>query len=51
MFSGGILESACLSVFVPVHVSVYVQNISFYQSTGRGIKSDLVTALVLYYIL
>ena len=39
---GGILESACLSV----HVSVCVQNTSFCQRAGGGIKSHLVTALV-----
>ena len=45
---GDVLESACLSL----RVSVCVQNItgSFCQSTGRGIKSHLVTALVLKYL-
>ena len=31
-----------------VCISVYVQNTSFRQSTGRGIKSHLVTALVFF---
>ena len=43
---GGILESACLSVCLSVHVSVCVQNTRFCQSAGGGIKSHLVTALV-----
>ena len=42
----GILESACLSVHSSIHVSIYVQNTSFCQSAGGGIKSHLVTALV-----
>ena len=29
-----------------IHVSICVQNTSFCQSAGRGIKSHLVTALV-----
>ena len=37
---GSTLESAC------VHVSVCVQNTSFCQSAGEGIKSHLVTALL-----
>ena len=46
---GGILESACLTVHPCVHpcVSVCVQNTSICQSAGRGIKSHLVTAVVL----
>ena len=45
---GVVLESAFLSVSVSVCPSVYlyVQNTSFCQSTGRGIKLHLVTALV-----
>ena len=54
MFSGVILESACLSIRLcvlptvcpTIHVSVCVQNTSYCQSTGWGIKSHLVTALV-----
>ena len=42
----GILESACLSVRVYVHLSISVQNTSFCQSNDGGIKSHLVTALV-----
>ena len=42
MFFGGILESVSLSV----RVSVCVQNTTFCQSTGGGIKSNSVTALV-----
>ena len=34
-----------LAVCVPIRVSICVQNISVCQSTGRGIKSHLVTAL------
>ena len=44
---GGTLESACLSVCLSVRVSGCVRNISFCQSAGGGIKSHLVTALVL----
>ena len=40
---GAVLESACLSVRLPI----CVQNSSFCQSTGGGIKTHLVTALVL----
>ena len=40
----GKLESACLSI----HLSVCVQNTSVCESAGRGIKSHLVTALVLF---
>ena len=51
MFSGGKMESACLSVCpcicVPVCLSVCVQNTSFCQSASGGIKSHLVTSLVL----
>ena len=51
IFFADILESACLSIRVSVNssvrVSVYVQNISFCQSAGGGIKSHLVTAFVL----
>ena len=49
---GGILESACLSVRSCIRPrvlpSVYpcVQNTSFSQSAGGGIKSHLVTAVV-----
>ena len=39
----GKLESSCLSI----DVSICVQNTSVCQSTGEGIKSHLVTALVL----
>ena len=39
-------ESACLSIHVSVCQSVCVQNTSVYESTGGGIKSHLVTALV-----
>ena len=31
----------------PVHVSICVQNTSFYQSAGRAIKTHLVTAIVI----
>ena len=47
MFLGGILDSACLSVCTSIHVPICVQNTSFCQSAGRGIKSHLVTALVI----
>ena len=44
-----ILNSACLSVRVSVHVSVCVQNTSFKALAGEGgIKSHLVTALVCF---
>ena len=43
MFSGDILKSACLSD----HGSVCVQNTTFCQSAGWGIKSHSVTALIL----
>ena len=42
----GKLESACLSIHVSVCQSVCVQNTSVCQSAGGGIKSHLVTALV-----
>ena len=42
----GKLESACLSIHVSVCQSVCVQNTSVCQSTGGGIKSHLVRALV-----
>ena len=44
----GKLESACLSIHVSVCpcVSLSVQNTSVCQSSGGGIKSYLVTALV-----
>ena len=42
---GDVLESACLYA----RVSVCVQNITFCQSAGEGIKSHLVTALVYYF--
>ena len=44
----GKLESACLSIHVPVCVCVSpcVQNTSVCQSAGGGIKSHLVTTLV-----
>ena len=42
----GILESACLSVRPRVHVSIGVQNATFCQSAGGGIKSHSVTVLV-----
>ena len=49
---GGILESLCLlahlSMCLAVYPSVY-NNTSFSQSTGRGIKSLLLTALVLLF--
>ena len=41
-----ILESACLSIHLSLCVSVCIQNISFCQSAGGGIKSHLVTGLV-----
>ena len=50
MFSGErgytrISQPVCLCVS-PVHVSFCVQNTSFCQSCGVGIKSHLVTAVV-----
>ena len=42
-----VLASICVSVHVFVCVSVCVQNTSFCQTAGRGIKSHLVTYLVL----
>ena len=43
------MESACLSV---ISVSVSVQNTSFFQSAGGGVKSHLLTAAaVVEYIL
>ena len=42
----GKLESACLSIHVSMCQSACVQNTSVCQSTGGGIKSHLVTALV-----
>ena len=41
---GGILESACLSV----HLPVYLPNSSLCLSAGGGIKSHLLTALVFF---
>ena len=43
----GILELACLSVCSYIFVSVCVQNTRFCKSTGEGIKSHLVMALVI----
>ena len=43
MFSG---YTACLWVHPSVYVYFCVQNTSFCQITGRGIKSHLVTAVV-----
>ena len=43
----GILESACLYVCVSVPLCVCVQNAGSCQSIGRGIKSHLMTALVM----
>ena len=43
MFSG--YTGISVTVHPSVHVSVCVQNISFYQSADWGIKSHLVTAL------
>ena len=40
----------CPSVCLFVHVSVCVQNTSFCQSTGGGIKSHEVTALVVPFL-
>ena len=48
---GDLLESACLSVHPCVCVSVCVQDSSFCQSAGRGIKSHLVTALLWFRII
>ena len=39
-------DSACLCVCFSIHVSVCAQSTRFCQSTGGGIKSHLVTALV-----
>ena len=47
----GKLESACLSIHVYVCPFVCVQNTSVFQSTGRAIKSCLVTALVQFFCL
>ena len=43
-FLGGILESECLFL----HVYICVQNNNFCQSTGEGIESHLVTAVVFF---
>ena len=49
MFSGGILESICLSsVCLCVLVSACVQNTSLCKSSSGGIKSHLVTAVVFF---
>ena len=37
--SGGILESACLSVLVSALLYVYVQNTTFCQCAGGGFNS------------
>ena len=49
MFSGVYWnQPVCPSVYVSARVSVCVQNTTFCQSAGRGIKSHLVTALILF---
>ena len=44
------LDSACLPVHPLLRVSICVQNlVGFCQSTGKGIKSHLATALVFFH--
>ena len=51
MFSGVYWnQPVCPSVCVSVRVSVCVQNTSFCQTAGGGIKPHLVTALVFFFV-